>query len=69
MILSPQSQLLERNLSLFEQGKWAFVNPSDAYFLDALSAQEVTVIHQYFDVFSESVRVIPSVTREHKIWV
>lgn len=66
MILSPQSQLLERNLSLFEQGKWAFVNPADAYFLDALSAQEVTVIHQYFDVFSESVRVIPSATLDSR---
>jgi 16S rRNA (guanine1207-N2)-methyltransferase len=60
MILSPQSQLLERNISLFEKGKWAFINPSDAYFLDSLKSQEVTVVHQYFDVFSESVRVIPS---------
>lgn len=62
MMLSPQSQLLERNLSLFEQGCWAFINPSDAYFLDALKAKEVTVIHQFFDVFAESVGSIPSVT-------
>lgn len=62
MILSPQSQLLERNLSLFDSGKWAFINPSDAYFLDALKSQEVTVVHQFFDIFSECVRVIPAVT-------
>ena len=66
MILSPQSQLLERNISLFEEGKWAFVNPSDAYFLDGLMSSEVTVIHQYFDIFSESVRVIPSVTLDSR---
>ena len=53
MILSPQSQLLERNIALFDEGQWAFINPSDAYFLDGLKSQEVTVIHQYFDVFSE----------------
>lgn len=62
MILSPQSQLLERNINIFEQGEWLFINPSDAYFLDALKHKQVTVMHQYFDVFSECVRVIPSVT-------
>jgi len=62
MILSPQSQLLERNITLFDEGQWAFINPSDAYFLDSLKSKEVTAIHQFFDVFSESVRVIPSVT-------
>lgn len=66
MILSPQSQLLERNISLFEEGKWAFVNPSDAYFLDGLKSSEITVIHQYFDIFAESVRVIPSVTLDSR---
>ena len=62
MILSPQSQLLERNIALFDEGQWAFINPSDAYFLDGLKSQEVTVIHQYFDIFSECVRVVPSVS-------
>ena len=60
MILSPQSQLLERNIALFDEGQWAFINPSDAYFLDGLKSHEVTVIHQYFDIFAECVRVIPS---------
>ena len=62
MILSPQSQLLERNITLFDEGQWAFINPSDAYFLDGLKSKTVTVIHQYFDIFSECVRVIPSVS-------
>lgn len=62
MILSPQSQLLERNINLFDEGQWAFINPSDAYFLDGLKSKDVTVIHQFFDIFSECVRVIPSVS-------
>jgi 16S rRNA (guanine1207-N2)-methyltransferase len=60
MILTPQSQLLERNINIFEQGEWLFINPSDAYFLDALKHKNVTVMHQYFDIFSECVRVISS---------
>lgn len=59
-MLTPQSQLLERNLNLFEQGDWVLINPTDAYFTDMLSHRTLTVLHQYFDVFSESVRVIPS---------
>ncbi|QJR81300.1 methyltransferase [Alteromonas pelagimontana] len=58
MILSPQSQLLERNIELFEQGKWLLINPADAYFTEQLAHRELAVMHQYFDVFSESVRVI-----------
>ncbi|WP_218309312.1 class I SAM-dependent methyltransferase [Alteromonas antoniana] len=60
MILSQQSQLLERNLELFEQGDWLFVNPTDAYFTDNLKHRSISVLHQYFDIFSESVRVVPS---------
>lgn len=59
-MLSPQSQLLERNLSLFDEGEWVFINPSDAYFTDGLKHRPLTVLHQYFDMFSESVRVVPS---------
>ncbi len=62
MILSPQSQLLERNITLFNEGNWAFINPSDAYFLDGLKSKNITVIHQFFDIFSESVRVVPSLS-------
>ena len=66
MILSPQSQLLERNLEIFEQGNWLLVNPSDAYFTDNLKHLSVSVLHQYFNIFSESVRVIPSVTLDSR---
>ncbi|MBU2978509.1 class I SAM-dependent methyltransferase [Alteromonas sp. C1M14] len=59
-MLSSQSQLLKRNLDLFENGKWLFINPADAYFSDELTTFDVTFLYQYFDVFSESVRVIPS---------
>ncbi len=59
-MLSPQSQLLERNLELFDTGNWLFINPSDAYFADLLGNKPATFLHQYFDIFAESVRVIPS---------
>lgn len=59
-MLSNQSQLLARNLDLFEQGEWLIINPADAYFTDQLSDIPLEVLHQYFDVFSESVRVIHS---------
>ena len=57
-MLSNQSQLLARNLDLFEQGEWLIINPADAYFTDQLSDMSLEVLHQYFDIFSESVRVI-----------
>lgn len=62
MILSPQSQLLERNITLFDTGSWAFINPSDAYFFDNIKSKKMTVLHQYFDVFAECARVIPTVS-------
>ena len=62
MILSPQSQLLERNITLFDTGSWAFINPSDAYFFDSIKSKKMTVLHQYFDVFAECARVIPTVS-------
>lgn len=61
MILTPQSQLLERNIGLFDDGDWVFINPSDGYFFDALKHKPLTVMHQYFDVFSECVKVVPAV--------
>ena len=57
MILSPQSQLLERNLNLFDQGEWLFINPSDAYFFDMLKQHSITVLHQFFDIYSECARI------------
>ena len=59
-MLSPQSQLLERNLELFDTGNWLFINPSDAYFADLIDDKPASFLHQYFDIFAESVRVIPS---------
>ncbi|MEW9797893.1 methyltransferase [Alteromonas sp. CYL-A6] len=61
-MLSPQSQLLERNLTLFEQGEWVIINPTDAYFTDSIKHIPLRVIHQYFDIFSESIRVLPVYT-------
>ncbi|GGW83977.1 methyltransferase [Alteromonas halophila] len=65
-MLSPQCQLLERNLGIFDEGEWVFINPTDAYFTDALKHRPLTVLHQYFDMFSESVRVVPSYTLDSR---
>ena len=59
-MLSPQSQLLERNQSIFEDGQWLIINPADAYFGDLVSDIPMDFLHQYFDVFSESAKVIQS---------
>lgn len=56
-MLSPQSQLLERNIELFQEGKWLLVNPADAYFTDQLTDYPLDILHQYYDVYSESVRI------------
>lgn len=61
-MLSAQSQLLERNLDLFEQGDWLVINPADAYFADLVSHRQMDFLHQYFDIFAESARVIQSHT-------
>lgn len=59
-MLSPQSQLLERNLALFDEGSWLIINPADAYFSDLIPATDATFMYQYADMFIESVKVIPS---------
>ncbi len=66
MILSPQNQLLERSMDLFANGEWLFVNPSDAYFLDELKSKSIDVMHQFFDIFSESVRFVPSISYDSR---
>ena len=59
-MLSAQSQLLERNLTLFDDGQWLIINPTDAYFCDLIADKETDILHQYFDIFSESAKVIQS---------
>lgn len=53
-MLSAQSQLLERNIELFDEGEWLLINPVDAYFTDLLTHRRLEILHQYFDVFAES---------------
>lgn len=47
----PTSQLLERNIALFNSGSWLVVNPQEPSWLQLCSAAQLTVLHQYFDVF------------------
>ncbi len=60
-MLSAPSQLLERNIEIFSEGSCLIINPADAYFTDQLADQNIDVLHQYFDIYAESVRVIPSI--------
>ncbi|MCW8091028.1 methyltransferase [Alteromonas sp. ASW11-130] len=58
-MLSAPSQLLERNIDVFKDDGWLIINPADAYFTDQLSHLSVDVLHQYYDIYAESARVIP----------
>lgn len=60
-MLAPQSQLLIRNIELFDEGDWLIINPADAYIGNDLEAQPITFLHQYFDIFSQSVSGMNSV--------
>lgn len=54
MSLSAQSQLIKRNIELFDEGNWLIINPDDAGLFALLSQFELTILHQYFDVFSQA---------------
>lgn len=49
--LSPPSQLLVRNKDHFEQGKWGFINPTDAFVFEQLDNTNVVGLHQYFSEY------------------
>ncbi len=57
-MLSLPSQLLLRNTDLFENGKWAIVNPSDAEVFNELRDSnincDITGLHQFHDVYFQS---------------
>ncbi|WP_412971321.1 methyltransferase [Glaciecola sp. MF2-115] len=57
-MLSLPSQLLLRNTEIFENGKWAIVNPSDAAIFDELRDPsvdaDITGLHQFHDVYFQS---------------
>lgn len=56
MNLSPQSQLILRNEEQLDQGNWLIINPDDAGLFSSLSHRTLTVLHQYYDVFSHATR-------------
>jgi 16S rRNA (guanine1207-N2)-methyltransferase len=50
-MLSLPSQLLMRNLDLFDNGQWAIVNPSDVHIFSEIESNNVVGLHQMFDMF------------------
>lgn len=51
-MLSLPSQLLLRNLDLFESGKWAIVNPDDVHIFAEIESPNVIGLHQSYDVYT-----------------
>lgn len=52
-MLSLPSQLILRNTELFEQGKWAFINPTEAEVFKQINNPELMGLHQYHHHFTE----------------
>ncbi|MBF7074200.1 methyltransferase [Glaciecola sp. MH2013] len=53
-MLSLPSQLILRNESLFEEGRWALVNPTDADVFNELRDYNITGLHQFHDVYKQA---------------
>jgi 16S rRNA (guanine1207-N2)-methyltransferase len=53
-MLSSPSQLLARSSELFSKGSWLFVNPTDAHICQELVGSDISVFHQFFDIFQQS---------------
>ncbi|MDU0353481.1 methyltransferase [Paraglaciecola aquimarina] len=53
-MLSPASQVLVRNEEHFATGKWLFVNPTDGHIAATLRQADISVFHQYFDMYQQS---------------
>ncbi|WP_340678492.1 methyltransferase [Paraglaciecola sp.] len=53
-MLSPASQLLVRSAELFNTGKWLLVNPTDAHVGQTLGNSNITVFHQFYDIYQQS---------------
>ncbi|WP_165870523.1 methyltransferase [Alteromonas sediminis] len=50
----PVNQILQRNIALFNQGKWLFINPPDADFFPLCLTSNIHVLHQTVDVFNKA---------------
>lgn len=66
MTLSPQSQVLERNIEIFSQGKCLVINPADASFVRSQKNTPLTVLYQYYDIFSQAVRTRSALTLDSR---
>jgi len=52
--MQPVNQILQRNIALFNQGKWLFINPPDADFFPLCLTSDIHVLHQTIDVFNKA---------------
>lgn len=60
-MLSAPSQVLIRNRELFNEGRWALVNPQDSAIFKELSNASLTGFHQFFDIFKQATNTSPQI--------
>ncbi|MGJ8679188.1 methyltransferase [Paraglaciecola sp.] len=53
-MLSAPSQVLIRNEEILATGKWLLVNPTDSFIVSSLGQADVSVFHQYYDIYQQS---------------
>lgn len=55
-MLSPSSQILLRNKEHFEQGNWAFVNPTEAQIFEQINNANIVGLHQMFNDYEACLK-------------
>ena len=55
-MLSLPSQILLRNSEHFNQGQWAFINPTEAEVFNQLENKNIVGLHQFYNQFSDCER-------------
>ncbi len=51
-MLTAPSQVLIRNIEIFQQGRWLLINPSDSEIFSALGDADVWGFHQFYDQYA-----------------
>ncbi|MBT0586896.1 class I SAM-dependent methyltransferase [Alteromonas oceanisediminis] len=50
-MLTPSSQVVLRNIDLFQSGRWLLVNPTDPSIFTELADSDIAGFHQYYDQY------------------
>ncbi|MDT0596092.1 methyltransferase [Glaciecola petra] len=55
-MLSSSSQVLLRNKEHFEQGKWAFINPTEAFIFEQINNDNIVGLHQMYNDYESCLQ-------------